>query len=242
MRFPKERSRIRRWAWLCGRKHFTHKNVTRNTRICSKHFPPNSNLNPKKNLELVPFYALKKDDKPEPGGKRSRIAQKCPCCTNEDVKCLRGRSKRTGKSRSQNKIERMSIKVLDPKITPMSYEQACQLANIQKRQLQQPVFMEEMFIQEECNIVEESDSQDHLRDSDPLEIQESDVKKERVDVDPDVMDDPLELLTGEAFFTKVKHVPKKEVLDIDPDVVEDQQEFLMGEASFTEEKHAPKVE
>lgn len=62
VRFPnvnKQRKRAEKWAFLCGRKGFTIKNVSKFRYICSKHFPPNSILDPKLNPFLEPFDAVR---------------------------------------------------------------------------------------------------------------------------------------------------------------------------------------
>lgn len=58
IRFPQPRynlSKCRKWAQLCGRSDFSHKNVTNFTWICSKHFPTGVDLDFRKNKDLEPF-------------------------------------------------------------------------------------------------------------------------------------------------------------------------------------------
>ena len=62
MPFPKPNKYphiAKRWVHLCARSNFTIKNITRNTYICSKHFPDGSVLNVKANPTLEPFNARK---------------------------------------------------------------------------------------------------------------------------------------------------------------------------------------
>ena len=65
--FPKPNKfpdKAKRWAHLCGRgEAFTCKNITKDTYICSLHFPEGSNLDHKRNPELEPFNARREDVK-----------------------------------------------------------------------------------------------------------------------------------------------------------------------------------
>lgn len=56
----KDLERARRWAYLCGRKGFDEKSITRHTYICNKHFPEREVLC-KSNPDLEPFNAAWKD-------------------------------------------------------------------------------------------------------------------------------------------------------------------------------------
>lgn len=78
VRFPnvkKQRKRAEKWALLCGRVGFTVENVTRHRYICSKHFPPNSILDPNQNPSLEPFNAIK-EYKSLVKGKKMRLLSK----------------------------------------------------------------------------------------------------------------------------------------------------------------------
>ena len=61
MPFPKPKRNLviaKRWVYLCANQ-LTIKRITRNTYICSKHFPVGSILNLKANPNLEPFNARK---------------------------------------------------------------------------------------------------------------------------------------------------------------------------------------
>ena len=58
IRFPQPKyslTKCRRWAQLCGRSDFNHKNVSTFTWICSKHFPIDAELDFRKNKDLEPY-------------------------------------------------------------------------------------------------------------------------------------------------------------------------------------------
>lgn len=58
IRFPQKNynlSKCQKWAKLCGRSDFSHKNVNNFTFICSKHFPASAELDFRKNKHLEPF-------------------------------------------------------------------------------------------------------------------------------------------------------------------------------------------
>ena len=62
MPFPKPNKYLqiaKRWVYLCARDNFTTKKITRNTYICSKHFPVGEVLNIKANPTLEPYNARK---------------------------------------------------------------------------------------------------------------------------------------------------------------------------------------
>jgi hypothetical protein len=63
MAFPKPKTfpnKAKRWAQMCGRgKDFNVSNITKNTYICCKHFPPGAVLDLKRNPLLEPFNARK---------------------------------------------------------------------------------------------------------------------------------------------------------------------------------------
>ena len=57
------RERAKTWARLCGRVGFTVKNITLETKICSRHFSTSEVLNPLLNPVLQPFPALPEDER-----------------------------------------------------------------------------------------------------------------------------------------------------------------------------------
>lgn len=59
IKFPrKDRNRLARWVYLCGRgETFKVKDVARSSRVCSKHFPLDQDLNVDRNSNLEPFNA-----------------------------------------------------------------------------------------------------------------------------------------------------------------------------------------
>ena len=74
MPFPKPKRNLaiaKRWVYLCANQ-LTIKRITRNTYICSKHFPVGSILNLKANPNLEPFNARKQAKGQESGRVRVR--------------------------------------------------------------------------------------------------------------------------------------------------------------------------
>ena len=75
MPFPKPRKHLeiaKRWAYLCATQ-LTVKSITRNTYICSKHFPVGAVLNIKANPSLEPFNARKQFRERDKGQESARV-------------------------------------------------------------------------------------------------------------------------------------------------------------------------
>jgi hypothetical protein len=53
----KDKPRAARWAHLCGREGFSDSQITKDTYICSRHFPAGVILNPAMNPDLEPYPA-----------------------------------------------------------------------------------------------------------------------------------------------------------------------------------------
>ena len=64
----------KRWVYLCARNNFTVSKITRNTFICSKHFPVGELLNIKANPTLEPYNARKPLKKTKERRKIAKVA------------------------------------------------------------------------------------------------------------------------------------------------------------------------
>ena len=76
--FPKPKNHLliaKRWVHLCARDNLTIKNITRNTYICSKHFPEGEVLNIRKNPTLEPFNARKQFKEKAKARRRRNVQQ-----------------------------------------------------------------------------------------------------------------------------------------------------------------------
>ena len=74
----------KRWVHLCARSNLTIKNITRNTYICSKHFPEGEVLNIRKNPTLEPFNARKQFKEKAKARRRRNVQQTVIETSNSD--------------------------------------------------------------------------------------------------------------------------------------------------------------